>query len=128
MKRADWLLVISILSLALIFTAFNKQTFFNSPDVGLRTKAIIKVQGEKVKDIPLSGEKRTYTFEVQGKVGTAIIEVKENSIRMYESPCDEQICVQRGWISSPGESIICVPSEIVVEIESEKKPYDAVTY
>ncbi len=128
MKKADWFLVISIALLALIFTAFNKHVFFRAGDVTQETKAVIKVQGEKIKEMSLPLKEKHYKLEVQGKEGIAVIEFQDKQVRMYESPCAEQICVQRSWISSPGESIICVPNEIVVEIESAKQPYDAVTY
>lgn len=54
------------------------------------------------------------------------VEVRSGRIRILSSDCPKQICKHAGWISRPGESLICVPSKIVITISGEER-YDAVS-
>jgi len=57
------------------------------------------------------------------------IEVKRGKIRVSGSDCPKQICVNMGWIKTPGQVIVCVPNEVVIEIDSEAvQRLDAVAY
>ena len=40
---------------------------------------------------------------------------------MIEADCRDQLCVNQKAISADGESIICLPNKIVVEVESDKE-------
>jgi len=46
------------------------------------------------------------------------VEVNNDQIRIKGSTCPQQICVNRGYISKPGETIICLPHKMIIEIES----------
>ncbi|MDE5865030.1 MAG: NusG domain II-containing protein [Lachnospiraceae bacterium] len=50
-------------------------------------------------------------------------------VRMIESSCTDQICVHHSAICMAGESIICLPHKIVIEIVSDKgNELDGVAY
>ncbi|QUL99412.1 MAG: NusG domain II-containing protein [Candidatus Fermentithermobacillus carboniphilus] len=38
-------------------------------------------------------------------------------VKVSESPCENHICVNTGWISRPNEIIVCLPNEVVVRLE-----------
>lgn len=46
------------------------------------------------------------------------VEVNNDQIRIKGSTCPQQICVNRGYISKPGETIICLPHKMIIEIKS----------
>jgi len=50
------------------------------------------------------------------------LEVNAGRVRVIQSDCAKQICVQRGWIRQAGETIICVPNRIRIEMESQRAP------
>lgn len=52
--------------------------------------------------------------------GGMVIEVYDGRIRVRESNCSNQICVNSGWIAHSGEVIACVPNQVMIEIKSEK--------
>jgi hypothetical protein len=52
--------------------------------------------------------------------------VEGKRIRMKEANCPDKICVRQGWIEKPGDSIVCIPGEIIIRIEGAA-PLDAVT-
>jgi len=61
--------------------------------------------------------------------GKMIVEIKDKKIRVKKSDCPRQVCVHAGWISHPGEAVICVPYKTVIEIGAAGKPaLDAVVF
>ncbi len=50
------------------------------------------------------------------------IEVKDSRVRAAWSDCPNQICVNTGWIKTAGEIIVCVPNEVLIEIEATDVP------
>lgn len=54
--------------------------------------------------------------------GQMKIEVKDSRVRAAWSDCPNQLCVNRGWIKTAGEIIVCVPNEVLIEIEATDFP------
>ncbi|MBO4320090.1 MAG: NusG domain II-containing protein [Treponema sp.] len=69
------------------------------------------------------------TYEVQGRLGVSVIEVKDGRVRFLESPCPTKSCVQHTAISAVGEWSACLPNEILVRIEgNESEEMDALSF
>ena len=65
------------------------------------------------------------TIEINGGTNTLVIE--NGSASMEKADCPDQVCVRHSAISRNGESIICLPHEVVVSIEDgESSGADAV--
>jgi hypothetical protein len=122
MNKTDKKLFLGLLLTGLIILFCSRYAFFTKPHTN---QAIVKVKGDVILAINLHENAKSEKFTVQGKIGAAIIEVKDRKIRMYEATCPDQICVRQGWIDSPGQSIICVPNELVIYID-DKPPVDAI--
>jgi len=122
MTRADKLLIAFILLIAVA-------GYFLVPllsDEGLeKTNIIIKMKGQVVKTVPIEENKKS-AFTLRGDKGPFTVEVDGGRVRMVESTCPDKICVKRGWISNPGETIICVPYEVIIYFDA-RSPVDAVT-
>jgi hypothetical protein len=114
------LLFASLLSMAALYGRFS---FF--PGTAESVRAVISVQGKTVRIIDLPAGARS-TIVVNGRLGPSSVEVEGTRVRMPEAPCPGKICVSQGWISHPGQSIVCIPGEILVRIEGAA-PVDAVT-
>jgi hypothetical protein len=54
--------------------------------------------------------------------GEMKIEVKDSRVRAAWSDCPNQLCVNRGWIKTSGEIIVCVPNKVLIEIEATDLP------
>jgi hypothetical protein len=66
---------------------------------------------------------------VEGQLGEMVLETSGGRIRVVSAPCPGQHCVSRGWAGSPGDVIVCVPSEVYVRLDSgEDGGVDAVSY
>jgi hypothetical protein len=107
-----------------------------STGVILKTKFDLNWQSPQVADasVYLSGEsirllKLDKDLEISLFDGKMIVEIKKNKLRIKQSDCPRQVCSHVGWISHPGEAIVCVPNKVVIEIGSTgKTAVDAVAF
>jgi len=82
-------------------------------------------EGEKVKI--LSNNKELYVFslddeikqEIVSKNGVNTVEIKDGKVRVISADCPDKICVEHKSISKVGETIVCLPHRLVVEIVDE---------
>lgn len=49
--------------------------------------------------------------------GTNTVVIKDGVVYMIDASCKNQICVNTGKISRKGESIVCLPNKVIVEIK-----------
>ena len=70
---------------------------------------------------------------IQGRLGDGVVEIRAGQVKMVEAPCVNQNCVLSGWLKRPGEMSVCVPNEIIVELQGgnpklkKRLPFDAIT-
>lgn len=104
MKKGDIIIVFSVCLASLIllfgFAFFGK--------TGSRVK--ISQNNSVVYTGTLMQEKRV-------ELETNTIEIDNGKIKMAHANCKNQICVNHKEISKKGESIICLPNKVIVEIE-----------
>ena len=77
--------------------------------------ALIYVDGKPVTEIKLNREQNK-TFTVN-EAENITFEVSNGRIRVVSSDCPDKICCNTGFISKSGESIICMPNKMIVEIK-----------
>jgi hypothetical protein len=125
MTRADKFLLVGILLASLISgTALYSRFFLGS--VGAEpVQAVITVSGKAFRTLALQPGASS-SFVVQGRRGASKVEVDGMRVRMQQAPCENGICLKQGWIEHPGQSVVCVPGEIVIRLEGAA-PLDAVT-
>ena len=81
--------------------------------------AVVSIDGEPVKEIELSENTPHETFTFYPSEGQYnIIEVDGTKIRNKEDNSPDQIAVKTGWISQPGETAICLPHKLIVEVKA----------
>lgn len=82
--------------------------------------AVITVDNEIVEEIQLTGNTETREIEIEiSDHDNNIIEVDNERIHIKSATCSDQICVRTGYISRPGQTIVCLPHKLVVEIQSD---------
>ena len=78
--------------------------------------AVIKVDGNVIKTLDLnSGETTIEVNGYQGGVNRVVI--NDGKVSMTEADCPDELCVKTGKISWVGETIVCLPHRVVVEIK-----------
>lgn len=125
MTRADKFLLAGLLCTSLLAAALLYGRFSLFPAKGRPVQAVISVQGKVVRRLALPAGAPS-SFLVRGVVGASTVEVEGGRVRMLEAPCPGGVCVKQGWIDRPGQSIVCIPGQILVRIEGTA-PLDAVT-
>ena len=45
-----------------------------------------------------------------------VLEIKDNQVGVLTTDCPDQTCKKTGYISRPGQSIICLPNRVVVQL------------
>lgn len=110
MKKTDL-----ILALAAILAAAGIWLFYSAgADKGLT--AVVTVDGEVRAEMPLeeNGDVR-----IETEAGYNIVHTENGQAFVTEADCRDQICVDHKKIEKVGETIVCLPHKMVVEIIGE---------
>jgi Uncharacterized protein conserved in bacteria len=82
--------------------------------------AVLRINGEEVKRFSLISGKKSYTYRYEDEHGDYnVIEVAGDKIRITEADCGDQVCVRRGWAEKNGDTIVCLPHKLVIEIQDQ---------
>ena len=117
MKKLDYL----ALALILLVGIGSILVFTLGREPGSRA-LIVTREGEW--EVSLS---QNLTIRMETGEGYNLVEIMDGGIRVLEADCRDQLCVHQKAISRNHESIICLPNQVVAEVESaESSEYDAV--
>ena len=104
MKKGDITIILSVL--VIIAASFCALRFFGSAGktvkISQNNTPIYELSLSEDKEIALSGN---------------TVEIRNGSVRVISADCKNQICVNHKPISKKGESIVCLPNEVIIEIE-----------
>ena len=78
----------------------------------------VTVDGKLFGEYPLSEDR---VVEIENGDGYNILVIKDGKARVSEASCPDGICSSHRPIAYGGESIICLPNKVVVEIRSSNK-------
>lgn len=107
------LLLVSLAAYAILQFAVKKEGSY----------AVVRVDGQVVRRLSL---KQDTNITVEGyEGGENVIIVDEGSVYMQDADCPDKICVRTGKISRTGETIVCLPHRVVVEITGDEQAVDS---
>ncbi|SKB64619.1 hypothetical protein SAMN06296386_103145 [Lachnospiraceae bacterium] len=119
MKKADWLIPAAAVMTAVLWYAF---LFINSTD---GSEVRVLVDGKEYAVYSLESEVDTVIPGVHGMNNHLVIH--DGYADITEAGCPDALCVHQKAISKKGETIVCLPNKVVIEITGgEKGEYDAV--
>ena len=78
--------------------------------------AVVTVDGELREELSLKENERV---AIDTLWGFNIVETKDGQVFVTEADCRDQICVDHKKIEKVGETIVCLPHKMVVEIIGE---------
>lgn len=116
-KKMD--IVIIVLLLIISFTP-HLIFFKTSQKSSKNNYAIIKVDGKIHKKIDLSNVKNNEKVNLNLPNGKNTLLIKNNSIQMKSANCNDALCVKQGNISKVGQTIICLPHKLIIEIKGDE--------
>lgn len=122
MKKNDVILVISLLAIAL--AAFGGVSLYSRLSTS-KPEAVVYLDGVEQGRYPLSEDT---TVEIRQGVGWNILQIHDGKADITEASCPDKVCVNHRPVNGQGESLVCLPNKIVVEIENgEETGVDAGT-
>ncbi|MBQ4284598.1 MAG: NusG domain II-containing protein [Lachnospira sp.] len=86
-------------------------------------KVIVKVDGKVVHELSLSQDTEVIVEGYQGGYNEIIIEY--GYAKVNSADCPDELCVHSGTIDKSGETIVCLPHRVVVEVISGNNEIDA---
>ena len=111
MKKKDLILISVILGIALVSFGIIKFTQKDGKEV------IVTVDGQKVHTASLEKDQ---VYEIPVKNGKNVMEIKDGKVRMKQADCPDLICRKHTAIEKSGETIVCLPHKVVIEISSDE--------
>lgn len=120
--KKDIMLLLVILLAAFLIWLVPSFLHRNEP-----ARVMIYQDGNQIADYPLAEDLVTAISYEEEHYNLLLIE--DGRVSVSDADCPDQLCVKQRSISGNGESIICLPHKLVVQIESgEERGLDAVTY
>ncbi|HEY5595883.1 MAG TPA: NusG domain II-containing protein [Candidatus Bipolaricaulota bacterium] len=110
----DWVLVTGVLALCAGFFPW-----LQSGQSG--QAAVVYLENQVVATLPLARETE---YAVWGPLGRTVLQVQGGKLRVISDPGPQQLCVLQGWISRQGETLVCLPNRVVIQIPGTP-PYDS---
>lgn len=115
-KPFDYIIIILAIALSFIPPIITNARFDNANPEQL-TVGIVKIRGEVIDEFVLEEGGENFTKAYYPNDGQYnIIEVDGDQIRIKEDNSPDQIGVNTGWISLPGQVAICLPHGLIVEV------------
>jgi hypothetical protein len=72
-------------------------------------------------------EPRRIEITLDGRVANLLV-VKDDTAYMESADCPDELCVHQGAISKSGQTIVCLPHRLVVEVTGGKEAdYDTIS-
>lgn len=112
MKKKDIILIVVILLAAIGEFEILRWTQRDG------SRVVVTVDGKQVCESRLSNDQ---VYEIPVEDGKNVLEIKDRSVRMKEADCPDQICKKHKAITKVGETIVCLPHKVVIEIQSDTK-------
>lgn len=113
MTKGDKLLIVFVLILSLASMGYIKSQGLSNKDKYVS----VQVNGEEIKRIIFDKSVVGKTIPIETKYGYNLIEVGDNQVRVIEANCPDKIDIKQGYISRIGETIVCLPNRLIVEIK-----------
>ena len=109
-RRADLLLLLGLLAFGGIIGLCLLLTGRSGGEVQVR------VAGETVGTYQLN---KNRSVTIDGVGGTNLLVIEDGTAAITEADCPDALCVNMGKISRAGQSIVCLPHQVVVEVVEE---------
>ena len=107
-KKADIILSIAIIVAgAVLFLTFNLLSVSGS-------LVVITVEGEVFGEYSLNDD---LEIEVQTKLGYNNVQIKDGSVKVLSASCPDKYCVSHISIDKTGQTIVCLPHKMIIEIK-----------
>src|SRR5690625_132458 len=117
MTKGDKFLIVFVLILTLISLGFIRREALSHDNKYVS----IQVDGEEIKKIIFDKNIVGKEFPIETEYGYNLVEIGDEKVRVTEASCPDKLDVKQGYISRVGETIVCLPNKLVIEIKGIEK-------
>ena len=84
----------------------------------------VNINGVQTAVYPLSEDREVLITTGENNENSNLMVIEKGEVRVTEADCPDSICVKTRSASYVGESIVCLPHKLVIEIIGEKAEGD----
>jgi hypothetical protein len=126
MKKADVIIIVTLLVIAIgglgVSKVLSNHKYANK-------YVEISIEGKLYQKVLIKDNSFKKTIKIKTALGTNVVEIENGGARMLDADCRDKICIKEGFKDKNGETIVCLPNKLVVEIKGEDKAEtDEVSY
>lgn len=115
-KKNDRILIIFLLVLAVVsllaVKLYQKRTTYDAV-------AVVTVDGKEYGRYPLTENARITIDAGNGNINVLVI--RDGYADIVKATCPDKICVNHAKIRGNGQTMVCLPNQVVVEIVNQKE-------
>lgn len=119
--------IVVIILLSIVTVVSSAAAFINSNKSYDKKYVQIEVKGKLYKKLPLDNSSNE-KINIKTGLGTNVVEIANNKVRITEADCKDKICIKDGSISKPGDVLVCLPHKVVIEIIGQNSETDVLSY
>lgn len=112
MKKNDFILMAALIVIA--FAAFGGISLYSHISTK-EPEAVVYLDGKEQGRYPLSEDT---TVEIRQESSYNILQIRDGKADITEASCPDKVCVNHRPVNGQGESLVCLPNKMVVEIEN----------
>lgn len=122
MNKADKIFIGIVVVLAILsYVPLLVSDYIN---IGKTKEAVVSYKNDEIMRINLFVDG---VYTVEGTLGAVDVEVQDEAVRVEKENSPYHLCSIQGWVSQPNRPIICLPNNIVVEIQASESNEDVDT-
>lgn len=107
--------LLAALCVAALAAACAAAFWFHGSAPGGALEAVVSLDGREAERFALTDSPLERTYESRGY--TLHVQVSGGEVRVAEADCPTQDCVHTGAIGRAGQSIVCLPARVVIQLE-----------
>lgn len=112
-KRDALMMAVAALVIIIVFVIFRQFA-------GGTGSIVTVTAGGEVYGTYSLDEDQEIDIKINGKV-TNVLVIRDHEADMTEADCPDQLCVHQKSISKDHETIVCLPNQVVAEVENPKE-------
>jgi len=108
LKKTDFTVIIILFVLCLMALIINHAFFSNDGSF-----AVVTINGVEYARLPLSSD---CELDIPSGNGFNSLVISDGTAYIKAASCPDKVCVNHKAVSHAGETIICLPNKVVIEI------------
>lgn len=117
----------ALVAAAVVALAMATALLFYGPRTGAgQLTAVITQHGQTVRTVALTGLDKELVIPLDDGTYHLTVRISGDAAYIAESDCPGQDCVHTGAITRAGQSIVCLPAQVVISLVSTSSDVDAV--